>query len=241
MQITNRQEKILNSIIKEYIHSAMPVSSQFLNEKYNFNVSPATLRNEMQALSDSGFLHQPYTSAGRIPTDQGYRFFVNQIFEKGLPEFDEKKKTDIKNECRKKMDNSFRFIQKATKILADNSSNLALSHILNEDFLWKEGWDDVFEEPEFKENDFVLRFTKLINTFEKNIEEITSDFSDELGVFIGKETPFLRNEDFSIVVSGFDCPDLKNRGLFAIVGPKRMNYNKNISIIKLINQIFKEL
>lgn len=241
MQITNRQEKILNSIIKEYIHSASPVSSQFLDEKYNFNVSPATLRNEMQSLSDLGFLHQPHTSAGRVPTDRGYRFFVNQIFKKGLPEFDEKKKTDIKNECRRKMDNSFRFVQKATKILADNSSNLALSHILNEDFLWKEGWDDVFEEPEFRESDFVLRFAKLINAFEKNIGEITSDFSEELGVFIGRETPFLKNEDFSIVVSGFDFPDSKNRGLFAIVGPKRMNYNKNISIIKLINQIFKEL
>jgi len=117
---------------------------------------------------------------------------------------------------------------------------LALSYILNEDFLWKEGWDDVFEEPEFKETDFVLRFAKTIDFFERNIEEITSDFSDKLGVFIGKETPFLKNEDLSIVVSGFRCPDSKNKGLFAIVGPKRMNYNKNISIINLINQIFKE-
>jgi len=240
MQVTKRQEKILNSVIKEYIRFALPVSSQSLEEKYDFDVSPATLRNEMQFLSDLGYLLQPHTSAGRIPTDKGYRFFVNQIFEKGLPEFDEKKRIDIEKECKKKIDNSFRFVQKATKILADNSSNLALSYILNEDFLWKEGWDDVFEEPEFKETDFVLRFAKTIDFFERNIEEITSDFSDKLGVFIGKETPFLKNEDLSIVVSGFRCPDSKNKGLFAIVGPKRMNYNKNISIINLINQIFKE-
>ena len=240
MQLTKRQEKILNGIIKEYIHLAVPVSSQVLDEKYNFKLSTATLRNEMQALSDLGYLLQPHTSAGRIPTDKGYRFFVNQIFKKGLPEFDEKKKINIQKECKKKKDNSLRFVQKATKILADNSSNLAISHILNEDFFWKEGWDDVFAEPEFKETDFVLRFTKIIDSFEKNIEGITSNFSDDLGVFIGRETPFLKNDDFSIVVSGFQCPDSKNKGIFAIVGPKRMNYNKNISIIKLINQIFKE-
>ena len=95
MQITKRQEKILNSVIKEYIRFALPVSSQSLEEKYNFDVSPATLRNEMQVLSDLDYLLQPHTSAGRIPTDKGYRFFVNQIFEKGLPEFDEKKRIDI--------------------------------------------------------------------------------------------------------------------------------------------------
>ena len=239
--ITKRQEKILNGVVREYINSAEPVSSQFLDEKYNFDVSPATLRNEMQTLCDLDFLFQPHTSAGRIPTDKGYRFFVNEIFERGFSDFDNQKKLDIKKECKKKIDNSFRLTQEVTKILASNSSNLALGHLLDEDFFWKDGWDDLFEEPEFKEADFISRFAKLINSFEKNIEEINSSFSNDIQVFIGKETPFFRNEDFSIVVSRFNYPNLKNKkGMFAIVGPKRMNYNKNISIINMLDQIFKE-
>ena len=66
-------------IVKEYIDSAEPVSSQLLEKKYDFDISPATIRIEMQKLTDKGFLLQPHTSAGRIPSDKGYRFYVDNL------------------------------------------------------------------------------------------------------------------------------------------------------------------
>ncbi len=80
MTITERQEKILNKVLQEYIKSAQPVSSQLLEKKYDFGISPATIRIEMQKLTDKGFLYQPHTSAGRVPTDKGYRLFVDKLF-----------------------------------------------------------------------------------------------------------------------------------------------------------------
>ena len=79
--LTQRQSEILDRIVRDYIALAEPVSSRLLEKKHDFGVSPATIRNEMQKLTDRGYLFQPHTSAGRVPTDRGYRFFVDELLE----------------------------------------------------------------------------------------------------------------------------------------------------------------
>jgi len=84
--LTTRQKKIFSLIVHEHIASADPVGSNNLVQKYNMDLSSATVRNEMAALTDAGFLRQPHTSAGRIPTEEGYRYFVRQLMnETSLP------------------------------------------------------------------------------------------------------------------------------------------------------------
>ena len=86
-ELTLRQKKILSLIIHEHIRSAEPVGSKHLVRKYKLNLSPATIRNEMAALTEAGYLRQPHTSAGRVPTEDGYRFFVGQLMnETSLPD-----------------------------------------------------------------------------------------------------------------------------------------------------------
>jgi heat-inducible transcriptional repressor len=77
--LTERQKLILALVIRDYIESAQPVGSRRLVEEYGLDVSSATVRNEMVALTDLGMLRQPYTSAGRVPTEEGYRYFVRQL------------------------------------------------------------------------------------------------------------------------------------------------------------------
>ncbi len=77
--ITKRQKLILALIVREHIETAQPVSSRKLVQKYHLDFSSATVRNEMVALSEMGYLHQPHTSAGRVPTEAGYRYFVRQL------------------------------------------------------------------------------------------------------------------------------------------------------------------
>lgn len=77
--LTERQKLILALIIRDYIETAQPIGSRYLVENYNLNVSSATVRNDMLALTETGYLRQPHTSAGRIPTEDGYRFFVRQL------------------------------------------------------------------------------------------------------------------------------------------------------------------
>lgn len=210
--ISERQGDILNNLIKDYIRIARPISSEFLGKKHSFNLSPATLRIEMQKLTDKGFLSQPHTSAGRVPTDKGYRFFVNELLEGNKPVIGERHTED-----------SFEFIQEATKFLAEGSSELALGYSSVQKIVWKEGWHDIFDEPEFSEPGLAASFAKMLEEFEDNIGEV---FSSETKIYIGKENPVSKSKDFSIMTSGF------KGGFFAILGPKRMSYDKNIQLFK---------
>ncbi|MCJ7535272.1 MAG: HrcA family transcriptional regulator, partial [Anaerolineales bacterium] len=79
MNLGERQKLILALVIRDYINNAQPVGSKTLVDKYGLPFSPATVRNEMVALTEIGFLHQPHTSAGRVPTEEGYRYFVRQL------------------------------------------------------------------------------------------------------------------------------------------------------------------
>src|SRR5580700_6579292 len=80
--ISPRQAKILAAIVKENCETGQPVASGDLVEKYSFNISSPTIRNEMQALEKMGYISQPHTSAGRVPTDKGFRYFVNQLMDR---------------------------------------------------------------------------------------------------------------------------------------------------------------
>jgi heat-inducible transcriptional repressor len=79
--LTDRQKLVLKLVIREHVASAAPVGSRTLSEHYDLGVSPATVRNEMACLEDLGYLTHPHTSAGRVPTDRGYRYFVEQLMD----------------------------------------------------------------------------------------------------------------------------------------------------------------
>lgn len=87
--ITDRQEKILNALIREYICTAEPVGSLDLKKAANLSVSPATIRNDFQELTRAGYIKQPHTSAGRIPTKKAYKYFACKIYIKEGSELDE--------------------------------------------------------------------------------------------------------------------------------------------------------
>jgi len=223
MQLTERQSQILNEIVEEYINSAKPVSSQLLEKKHHFKICPATIRIEMQKLSDSGFISQPHTSAGRVPTDKGYRFYVDRFLEKDF--FEDSNAEELID---KEMKDTVRLLQSITRNMASFSSNLALGYLLNEKLFWKDGWEEVIREPEFKETGFISHFAEAVKNLEKGIEGM--ELNSKIKVFIGKENPFPKARDFSVIISRCHFPD--DEGFLAIVGPKRMSYDKNINYLK---------
>lgn len=235
MGITQRQEKILNILIQEYVETAKPVGSEFLEKKHNFGICPATIRNEMQKLTDLGYLEQPHTSAGRVPTNKAYRFFVNNLLD-----LEEDLFFDDWKELKKEAQDIFKFTEKITKTLASASSSLVLTYLFEKDFLWKEGWREVFQNPEFKEIDFVEEFIKTVESFEKNIKDFIGQEKNlsEPKVFIGREKSILNSKDFSLIVSESKFPK-NEKGLLAILGPKRMAYDKNIGLINSLVKEFK--
>lgn len=238
MKITERQGEILNRIIQEYINRAKPVSSELLERKCKFSICPATIRIEMQKLTEQGYLFQPHTSAGRIPTDKGYRFYVDELLEEEFLDFDDKKFFEKFKKIEKEIEDSLKFVQVITQTLASVSSNLALGYLSEKDFLWKEGWGEIFREPEFRNSDFCSRFIKMVNDFEKEIKEFSQGNFSIPKIYIGKENPIPKSKEFSMIISRCPIPQLKEGVILTILGPKRMAYQKNIglmnSLIKLL-------
>ena len=149
--ITERQENILSFIIKEFLDSSEPVSSEFITKKYKMNVSPATVRNELQELTEIGYIMQPHTSAGRIPTDKAYKYYVNKIFsgdENYLPDFIFK---EIK-EAKEKIEKELNLTKKLLSSLGE------MSDMLN---------SDAVEESSLF---YVLKIIGSKNTYDKNID-----------------------------------------------------------------------
>lgn len=116
--LTDRQIKILNHVVRDYIERASPVSSGHLADYYSLNVSDATIRNDLGVLTDKGYLRQPHTSAGRVPTEQGYRYFVSQIIDQ--TELDAGTRQDITHQFYQDGRESKQWYQVAARLLADH-------------------------------------------------------------------------------------------------------------------------
>ena len=238
-KLTERQEKILDIVVKEYVNSAQPVSSQLLEKKHNFGVSPATIRTEMQKLTDKGFLLQPHTSAGRVPTDKGYRFFVNNLLSGEKP-LDATHGKGVDNELAladwggNETDDTFKFIQNLTRHLAQESRALALNYLEDDDIFWKEGWEEVLREPEFEERDNIIDFTRLLENFEEHIGDTKKE--QGLSVYIGGENPYPKAKNFTVISSHYHLPN-GEKGVISIIGPKRMEYDKNINLINSLMRL----
>lgn len=211
MILTTRQSQILQSAVLEYVNLAVPVSSQLLEEKYDLAVSPATIRNEMKWLEDEGFLIQPHISAGRVPTDKGYRFFVDSVFQEEAKEPERVRLNHV-----------------ILKNLAAASGNLAFVYTKEQDLVWKEGWEGLLLEPEFEEKEYLLNLAHFLKDLEKSVRSLQID---RMHIYIGKENPFSRVRDFSIIISECAFED-EEQGFVSIIGPKRMAYQKNIGLIK---------
>ncbi|MBI3337326.1 MAG: DeoR family transcriptional regulator [Candidatus Staskawiczbacteria bacterium] len=126
--ISERQIRILNSLVKEYIDSAEPVSSNLLKKKCGLDVSPATIRNEMQELTEQGYIKQPHTSAGRIPTEKGYRYFIEITFSGKTDRFPGFILKEIEN-AKEKIENELKLAQKLTYSLEHISAILDFGRI----------------------------------------------------------------------------------------------------------------
>lgn len=236
MELKERQKSILEAIIQEYINTAHPVASRELVRGLGFNLSPATIRNEMFELDEMGYLEQPHTSAGRIPTDKGFRFYVDEI--------SAVRATDAKKNSRgrarfipPRADEINEFLHEATKLMAELSHSFAVLGMPSSHNFEKCGFSEIMQEPEFTDEVFAREFAEFADEFEDVFSDFLNDF-EESGrpqVFIGGENPIRSAHRCGVVVSNMPSPADQN-GFIALIGPKRMDYRKNISLISEFKQ-----
>jgi heat-inducible transcriptional repressor len=228
--MTDRQREILFAIIEEYAEMAAPVGSVTLAKL--FDVSSATIRSEMAKLEDLGLITQPHTSAGRVPTDAGYRLYVNTLqddIDQDIDTIDEVKDRSTKAlEIRiSSQTRADRAIRSAVDSLVELTGNLGLATI--GDQLYLAGLSNLFAQPEFLERDHVHAVAKLLDNLEPWLREAAP--GDPLNVYIGRENPIGKSSGVSLIISRFRSP-FSDQSYIGVLGPTRQSYQRVMSLVR---------
>ena len=239
--MTQRQGALLASIIEEFIKTAEPISSKLLEKSGFFGLSSATIRAEMNDLEGLGYLSQLHTSGGRVPTDYAYRFFVDKCVDPTEISPDHKDQEKIKNSIRSAGNDPRNINRIIAQTLSDLSDNLVITGILEQDDFYKIGLSNLFEMPEFREFNRAFRLTSFFDEFEGLFNQIEREFfrdmpdykgpNDSVRVFIGRENPVKDIRDETVMFAKYNLPE-DLTGSLTLVGPTRMDYAKNIGLIK---------
>ena len=238
--LDTRKQKILGAVVNDYLQSAEPVSSDKICKKYMRDISPATIRNEMAQLEEEGFLQHPHTSSGRIPSDLGYRYFVNQLMKlRGLTH---KEIQFIEKEYKKAGKNTEELLHTTLKIAATLSHLLAVITAPKMPFkVISSGMTNMIKQPEFNDTEHIKNILSVIER-EDLIEHIMDDSAkdDDITIRIGSEIKHKKIKDCSIVVSRYDLFG-ESVGTISIIGPTRMTYSKITSVVDTISKTLRDI
>ncbi|XLQ20280.1 MAG: hypothetical protein ACKUBY_00680 [Candidatus Moraniibacteriota bacterium] len=231
--MNDRQVKILIAVIEEYTKTGLPVGSSVLVDKYRFNVSAATLRNDMVKLEEEDLLHQPHTSAGRIPTDRGYRYFVEDIMPER--ELSKKEQQSMQRELLQLRAQNSRLTRTTAKLLSTLSGYVAISGVpCNNDFS-ECGLKSLLSNVDADNMDEICALAEGLDYIDERCDDLMAELSDgETKIFIGDENPISKTENYSMIVSQYEQNGEK--GIVALIGPKNMEYEKNKSLIDLVKK-----
>lgn len=225
--MTDRQAQILAAIVEQYAEVAVPVGSVMLAKL--FGVSSATIRAEMARLEEAGMISQPHTSAGRIPTDKGYRFYVNQLTqsqESALARPAKAIENRVAHAGRADL-----AIRSAADMLVELTNNVGLATI--GDQLYLSGFSRLFTQPEFMHGGPVHEVARLLDNIEPWLREAAPN--EPLSVFIGSENPIGKSSGCSLIISRFRSP-YSDFSYIGVLGPTRQSYREVMGLVRHAGQ-----
>ena len=234
---TQRRNMILSASISSYLNSATPVSSEALAE--DFDLSSASVRNILAELEDSGLLTHPYTSAGRVPTDKGYRYYVDFLMSQ--IELLENEKKAVIAEYKNKIERLEDILEKTSEIISKITHYAGIVSLLEweEKFFYK-GLGQMLEQPEFKDSDKICLLIKMLEEKKRLLDIINRDFNETTKIYIGSEIGCPEIDTCSLVISTYRRGKRKN-GRIAVLGPRRMNYDHIIPAIEFVSEVLSDI
>ena len=233
----SRRKQVLNAAINRYIKKALPVASDDIAQE--FDLSSATIRNIFSELDESGYLKHPYTSGGRIPTDKGYRYYVDFLIQQ--MELLDTEKQRILKDCKRKIRRLDDALENTTEVISEITHYAGIVSFLQwQDKIFYKGISRILDQPEFKDADKIRLLVRLMEDKGKLLDIINRDFSGKVKVYIGSELGFPEMENCSLIVSSFK---LKNQpsGRLAVLGPMRMEYGHIIPTMEYISEVLNEI
>jgi len=226
--MNDRQRQLLGLVIKEHIKTALPVGSGLLVGKSKLDVSSATVRNELSELEKEGFIYQPHTSAGRVPTEKGYRYYIENFMDKRelkttetMPFNEVLKNSLVQDMALKSLAKQMVEFSKETVIVAFDKNNVYYTGIAN-----------LFGKPEFADPNMVSNLSEVIDHLDEVVNKVFDQIND-VQILIGSENPF--GTDCAAILGKYQMKD-KRDGLFIILGPMRMEYDRNLALVEYVRK-----
>lgn len=220
MILDDRKKRILQAIVDYYVNSAEPIASKMIANDYGLELSSATIRNEMAEMEEMGLLEKTHTSSGRIPSDLGYRYYVDDIMnEDSISEEEIAKFLDALNQDDKDA------LQKVTMALSGATHYTSISK--DEDGIFLYGRNNVFDYPEFNDIENLRKFMYMLEEEDFLKGLFSEPYDSEITVKIGKENTSEQLQDYGVIVFPY-----QDKGEIAIIGPKRMDYSKVMGYVR---------
>lgn len=226
--MTERQSRILKQIIESYAVNAEPVASGLLAK--GSKVSSATIRNEMAVLEEEGYIEQPHTSAGRIPTIKGYQYYLQEYVK-------EKQPTEAQKRRLESASKSDRRVKELAKELSELTHQTVLVAFAKNDFYYT-GISQLFAQPEFHQPDAVIDVSVVLDALDDALAQIYRQAGDGISILIGRDNPF--SERCSLLIKRGWSAD-SQEGLIAILGPVRMHYDHNIGLLNYSSRLLSKI
>ena len=247
-ELRPRQRDILHAVIREHLASARPVASAALVVRYRMDVSSATVRNELASLEELGLLTHPHTSAGRIPTDLGYRYFIESLMPR--PDLRPDEQVTLSHQFRQASPDAAQWLGLAASALARVTAEAALATYDRElgqhEVTWTrdihyEGIDRILEQPEFEVRAHVREVVSLLQDRGRLAQVLPDSLHEgDVAVTIGSEHPFEQLRPFSLVIGRYG-PAHRPVGYIGVVGPTRMDYQRIIGAVRYVGALMSDL
>lgn len=230
--LTNRQNQLLKTIVHQYIETAQPIGSEWLAENFRLDkkrISSATIRNEMTVLLEKGFLFQPHTSAGRVPTEKAYHYYIKNFL--NMSDFGQNKIKQIEKLKNKTGDS---LAKELSQMMAELTGELAIMAFDKNNFYYT-GFSRLFSQPEFsRPGEEMSGLGQIVDRLDNIVGQIFDQVADEPQVLLGRENPF---GDFcSTILTRLELPSQKEGVVFGLLGPLRMDYERNIGLINYVKR-----
>jgi transcriptional regulator of heat shock response len=228
-----RTRKILEAIVREHVSTGEPVGSSHLVDKYKLDVSPATVRNVMAQLEDEGYIVQPHTSAGRVPTEKAYKELVSEFF-------GGKKAKKLKDREQEDLDVAMategeQACKQTAKALAE-ICEAAVFWAMHKNNLYYTGLSKLLAQPEFERQGLVYNVSAIIDRMDDIISNIFDDVAEEPKILVGSDNPF--GDFVSAVMVKYRRGN--QSGLFGILSPIRADYEKNLAAVEYVLKKLKK-
>lgn len=234
--LTPRQIEILKLIIKEYIDTAEAVGSETLEKKYDIGVSPATIRNEMAEMVKLGYLNNPHTSSGRIPSSKALKFYVNELMKE--KEMSVAEEVEAKEKVWDSRSTEDRFLREITRSLAEKTGTLAVT-TTDDGSIYYAGYSRILEMPEFYDIDITKNFLNILDNF-AYLDSVNRGIEDGVGIFMGEDLEEAVLKPYSFVFSRFHTKGNIN-GSIGVMGPCRLRYDSIVPAVRYFGDLVEEV